>query len=102
MTLPPPSHNIEWKDYQIDMPTFELSPVEKPDMSPFLVHMTGKSQIKGILETGENGMELINSCVPSQTRSNWYSENVVCFTDSPILSIVYIVSSSDFSPFSLV
>jgi len=87
MSLPPPDDGIEWRAHKIDTPTYELSPVEKPDMSPYLVHMTGKTQIMGILAAGEDGTGKINACVPSQTRANWYNEEVVCFTDSPIFAL---------------
>jgi hypothetical protein len=58
MPLPPPGPNVTWKNYQIDTPTFQLTPVEKPDMSPFLVHMTGKNEIIDILK-GKNAPEEI-------------------------------------------
>ncbi len=44
MTLPPYSPYVTWREYQIATPTFRLSPLEKPDMSPYLVHMTGKGK----------------------------------------------------------
>jgi len=50
MTLPPYSQQVFWKDYEIDTPTFDLTPIEKPDMSPLLFHMTGRNAILSILQ----------------------------------------------------
>lgn len=88
MTLPPPREDGTgpWRDHQIATPAFRLGPIEKPDMSPFLVHMTNKEAIFGILETGAEGQGTIKSAPPSQSRS-WYREPVVCFTESPFFAI---------------
>lgn len=92
MPLPPPSGSIRWKDYEIDTPTFRLTPIEKPDMSPFLVHMTGKDEIMGILQ-GENAAEHIEdgngylrAGVPEHSQGTYEAE-VVCFTDSPTFAL---------------
>jgi len=45
MSLGSPESNPFWKDYEIDTPTIRLTPIEKPDMSSFLVRMTGKDKI---------------------------------------------------------
>lgn len=88
MTLPPPSDkSVYWKNYEIDTPAFCLSPLEKPDMSPYLVHMTGKQAIHGILATDQAGQGKINAAVPSQTKSQWYQAAVVCFTESPLFAV---------------
>lgn len=82
MQLPPPDSGIEWEDHKIETPTYDLSPIEKADMSPFLIHMTGKNSIHEILQE-----RTIQAFVPSHTRSKWYSEAVVCFTDSPVFTL---------------
>lgn len=92
MPLPPKSPGVYWKSYEISTPTFQLTPVEKPDMSPFLVHMTGKNQIIHIL-TGENapeelgkGQGFLRAAVPEHSGSN-YTAKVVCFTESPTFAL---------------
>jgi len=92
MPLPPPGLDVTWKDYRIDTPTFQLTPLEKPDMSPFLVHMTGKDEIISILK-GENASEkittghgVLKASVP-QTSQGSYSGKVVCFTESPTFAL---------------
>jgi hypothetical protein len=87
MTLPAYSPDVFWKEYEIDKPAFRLSPLEKPDMSPYLVHMTGKNAIYKILTDGGKGQGKINAAKPSQTKSQWYGESVVCFTESPLFAI---------------
>lgn len=77
-----------WDDYKITKKSLQLSPIEKPDMSPFLVHMTGKDQILGILKSSEwDEHGLIKSSVPSQAKSETYNREVVCFTESVLHSI---------------
>lgn len=95
MTLP--SEGIHWKDYQIDTPTFELSPIEKPDMSPFLVHMTGKDEIISILKAENIPDEFdqnipdeygyLRSNVPSYGDRDGYDAKVICFTESPTFAL---------------
>jgi hypothetical protein len=92
MPLPPSSDNVFWNNYKIDTPTFQLTPIEKPDMSPFLVHMTGKQQIISILQ-GENASEelekgcgFLRSAVPEHSGSA-YTAKVVCFTESPTFAL---------------
>jgi len=92
MPLPPPSSGVFWKNYEIGTPTFQLTPVEKPDMSPFLVHMTGKNQIFNILK-GENAPEkleegcgFLRAAVPKDSGSA-YKAKVVCFTESPTFAL---------------
>jgi len=92
MPLLPPNSGVYWKDYEIGTPTFQLTPVEKPDMSPFLVHMTGKNQIIDILK-GENAPEelggvkgFLRAAIPEHLRST-YTAKVVCFTESPTFAL---------------
>lgn len=89
---PPNNGFFPWKDYEISTPTFSLTPVEKPDMSPYLIHMTGKEQIAAILR-GDNappGLEadcgFLQAGIPSQSTGNFFAE-VVCFTESPTFAI---------------
>ena len=77
-----------WDDYKITKKSLQLSPIEKPDMSPFLVHMTGKNQILDILKSSEwDERGLIKASVPSQAKSEKYNREVVCFTESVLHSI---------------
>jgi hypothetical protein len=90
--LPPFSTKVHWKDYEIATPTFSLTPVEKPDMSPYLVHMTGKDQIAAILKgegnevAKQSGQGFLKASIPSQSRGNYFAE-VVCFTESPTFAV---------------
>lgn len=97
MALPPYSPAIFWKNYEIDTPTFDLLPVEKPDMSPFLVHMTSRNQILSILH-GENlplGVDItipanngyLRSNIPEYGNQTGYTASVVCFTESPTFAL---------------
>lgn len=99
MTLPTPDEInwSEWKQYyKIDTPTFELTPVEKPDISPFLVHMTGENAIFSILN-GENAPDHIGAIPPNHGyfRASTPDYNdatiiefpVVCFTETPTFAI---------------
>ncbi len=89
MAIPPYQRGkyVPWHDYAVNASTFEMGPLDKPDMSPFLIHMTGKEQILGILSSGENGYGAIDASIPSQGCSEWYEESVVCFTESPTFSV---------------
>lgn len=92
-----PSKGIHWKEYQIDTPTFKLSPIEKPDMSPFLVHMTGKDEIFSILRAENTPDEFnqnipdkhgyLRSNVPSYGDRDGYNAKVICFTESPTFAL---------------
>lgn len=95
MTLP--SKGIYWKEYNIVTPTFELSPIEKPDMSPFLIHITGGDEILSILKA-ENTPDDFNleipdehgylcSNVPSYGDRDGYDAKVICFTESPTFAL---------------
>ncbi|RYC71258.1 hypothetical protein [Spirosoma sordidisoli] len=91
-----PSSGIKWKDYQNSTPTFELTPVEKPDLSPFLIHMTGKNSLVSILK-GQNAPKdsnlekdqgYIKAVQPSfEGQEALYNSKVVCFTESPIFAL---------------
>lgn len=95
MNLPGPNSGIRWKDYQIDTPTFNLSSVEKPDISPFLIHLTGRNQLVNILK-GENAPEglvvpenngFLRSSTPAYGSEAYYNSSVVCFTESPLFAL---------------
>ncbi len=91
-----PSTGIRWKQYRNETPTFLLTPVEKPDLSPFLIHMTGKNSLVSILK-GENKPEEIElkesngylkAVKPSfDGQAAFYNSKVVCFTESPIFAL---------------
>lgn len=93
-TLPPPGRSVRWSDYKNVTPAFELTPVEKPDMSPFLVHMTGRAEILDILE-GKNsplpglpGHGYLKAGVPRyQGSTGAFDAPVVCFTETPTFAL---------------
>ena len=92
MSLPPPSNDVYWKSYEIDTPTFDLTPVEKPDMSPFLIHMTGKAAIESILKGEGAESELptnhgfLRANIPDYSIGT-YNAPVVCFSESPTFAL---------------
>lgn len=94
MNLPGPDSGIKWKDYQNNTPTFQLTSIEKPDSSPFLIHMTGRNELISILK-GENSPEdkevpdkygYLKSSIPDYS-AGFYNSSVVCFTESPLFSL---------------
>ncbi|MCG2572471.1 hypothetical protein LVY74_02720 [Acinetobacter sp. ME22] len=72
----------KWEQYSITTKTFELRPFEKPDMSPYLIHMTNSESLFQILNS-----KLLIATKPSQSMSDWYDEKIVCFTESPTFAI---------------
>lgn len=76
-----------WSQHKIETRTLELRPFEKPDMSPYLVHMTTRNAILSILQSGEPQTGQINAEIPSQSQSEWYDHKIVCFTESPLFAI---------------
>jgi hypothetical protein len=98
MPLPTPNE-ISWsqwsKNFKIDTPTFRLTPVEKPDMSPFLIHMTGKRAIYSILkgEGTPDGIEVpqgwgyIQANTPEYNQQGIFDGKVVCFSESPTFAL---------------
>lgn len=78
----------EWRKYHISTPTLSLTPVEKPDTSPYLVHITGEAEIASILR-GKEGVSpapadpgFFRASIPSQSKGNYFA-SVFCFTESP-------------------
>jgi len=98
-----PSSGINWKQYRNETPTFHITPVEKPDLSPFLIHMTGKNSLVNILK-GENipeDLELpeksgyLKAVKPSfDGQAAYYNSEVVCFTESPIFALDFFIYRS--------
>lgn len=90
MSLPEYDPGVYWKNYQIDTPTFSLTPVEKPDMSPFLFHMTGRNEIRAIL-SGKNGVRdrgFLKAFTPKYgDEETIYDAKVVCLTESPTFAL---------------
>lgn len=92
MPLPPPGGGTFWKEYEIATPTFQLTPIEKPDMSPYLVHMTGKNSILSILKcegaTGGSvaGHGFLKAATPEYSEAG-YDAKVVCFSESPTFAL---------------
>ncbi len=94
-TLPeyhPSLESAYWREYHIATPGMSLSPVEKPDTSPYLIHMTGKTEIASIIR-GEGakppvgaGHGFLRASIPSQSKGNYFAK-VVCFTESPTFAI---------------
>ncbi|WP_293297585.1 hypothetical protein [Pedobacter sp. UBA4863] len=96
MPLQGPESGITWKDYQISTPTFQLTSIEKPDFSPFLVHMTGRNELISILkgDNAPNGVIIkeesgyLKSVIPTfDGNHKYYNSPVVCFTESPLFAI---------------
>lgn len=82
-----------WENYWINTPTFELTSVEKPDLSPFLFHMTGRHAIHAILN-GQGREEplpensgWIRSSIPESSIKAGYNAPVVCLTESPVFCL---------------
>lgn len=66
-------------------PTFRLTSIEKPDMSPYLFHMTTRQRLKSILEdedTGECEGRLVAQ-IPRHCKKKAYKIPMVCFTETP-------------------
>lgn len=89
-----PSSGVRWKDYEISTPTFRLTEVEKPDISAFLVHLTGKNSLINILRgEGLEGIQLpvesgfIKASIPQFDSGTHYNSKVVCFTESPTFAL---------------
>jgi hypothetical protein len=95
MKLAGPGQGVNWWDYRNATPSFDLTAVEKPDFSPFLVHMTGKSAISKILKgeshpKGEvkDGKGFLLAAVPSHGMyTGNFEVEVVCFTESPLFAL---------------
>lgn len=95
MALPTPdeiSEKTYYRNYWIGTPAFQLTPIEKPDMSPFLIHMTGKGAILDILE-GKNapnpvvaGHGFLKAGIPEYTGEA-FDAKVVCFSESPTFAV---------------
>ncbi|WP_147281858.1 abortive infection system antitoxin AbiGi family protein [Legionella feeleii] len=85
--LPPYDPSVTWKDYEIDTPAFQLTALDKADMSPYLIHMTGREEILGILSGVENNKGQIKASAPIEAKSEWYKSKVVCFSESPLFAI---------------
>lgn len=90
-----PSQGIVWLQHSIKTPTFQLTSIEKPDISPYLVHMTGKKELLSILKCDKLPESLtlplntgfLKSCIPNIEGSSYYNSPVVCFTESPIFAL---------------
>lgn len=66
-------------------PTFKLTSIEKPDMSPYLFHMTTEESLQKVLEdqeAGENKGRLIAQ-IPRHCKNEEYRIPMVCFTETP-------------------
>ncbi len=82
----------EWLKQMVSTPTFELGPIEKPDLSPYLIHMTGKGALIDILagsgsEDPKSGFGYLKSSIPAYDGGNYYVCPVVCFTESPTFAL---------------
>ena len=66
-------------------PTFQLTSIEKPDMSPYLFHMTTRESLISILkdENTKEGEGKLKVQTPRHTETKNYNIKMVCFTDSP-------------------
>lgn len=59
-------------------PTFQLTPVDKPDMSPYLFHLTTKDNLIQILKD-----KFLKLQKPRGSHSDKHNYAMVCFTESP-------------------
>ncbi|MBE9240101.1 abortive infection system antitoxin AbiGi family protein [Synechocystis salina] len=59
-------------------PTFQLTPVDKPDMSPYLFHLTTKDNLIQILKD-----KFLKLQKPRGSHSDKHDYAMVCFTESP-------------------
>jgi hypothetical protein len=68
-------------------PTFELRPSEKPDMSPYLFHLTTEENLVSILsEDKTNRKGKIKAGIPRGSEQN-FKHKIVCFTETPIFAL---------------
>lgn len=78
------------------MKAFEIEPKLKPDMSRYLIHMTGKSAIKNILTGGKTDKEgFIKAQNPNGSTSSNFTHKIACFTETPIFALVGFVAISE-------
>ncbi|HNI43492.1 MAG TPA: hypothetical protein PK230_02285 [Chitinophagales bacterium] len=95
MQLQNPNSEVQWNDVKNTTPTFNLTPIEKPDFSPFLIHMTGKNSLVSILRGKNRPKEIqdkekhgyLKPAIPESNSSQYYDSKVVCFTESPIFAL---------------
>lgn len=73
-------------------PTFRLTPLEKPDMSPYLFHMTNRQSLKDILKDEDLENEetkkyqgKLKAHIPTKSKS--FPIAMVCFTESPTFAL---------------
>ncbi|MDN3582419.1 abortive infection system antitoxin AbiGi family protein [Mucilaginibacter flavus] len=83
--------SLKWAKEKNTTPTFELTPIEKPDMSPYLIHLTEKGSLLGILKGSNQGSSIsnrghLNASIPIYATPQFHSP-VVCFTESPIFAL---------------
>ncbi|MUL11806.1 hypothetical protein [Aliivibrio fischeri] len=77
------------------MKAFEIEPKLKPDMSRFLIHMTGKSAIKSILKGGNvKNQGFIKALIPNGSKSDKFTHKIACFTETPIFALGGFVAIS--------
>jgi hypothetical protein len=62
-------------------PTFCLTPGEKPDMSPYLFHLTTEKKLESILKDKK-----LQASIPRGSE-NSFSYKIVCFTETPIFAL---------------
>lgn len=71
------------------IPTFDLTPLHKPDMSPYLVHLTSRENLLKIVAGEGATIDLrqhqgfLKSSMPNYANVQYHSE-VVSFTESPL------------------
>lgn len=89
--IPTPENISEkeyWDNYHIATKTFNLESIEKPDMSRYLIHLTGKGELLSIIKgkSGSNEIGYIKPSTPHYDRRENTNE-VVCFSESPIYAL---------------
>jgi len=67
---------------------FDIEPKIKPDMSKYLIHMTGKDALCSILKGGRRkGEGLIKSQVPNGSKGDNFNSKISCFTETPTFAL---------------
>jgi len=75
-----------WDKYFIKTKTFNLESVEKPDMSRYLVHLTGKGELLKIIKGRSKSKGYLKASTPHyDKRPN--TKKIVCFSESPIYAL---------------
>jgi hypothetical protein len=79
----------------VRMKAFDIEAKLKPDMSKYLIHMTGKDSIKSILSGGRTTNEgLVKAQIPNGSKGNNFKSEIACFTETPIFALGAFIAIS--------